>query len=135
MSSEKNTASHGRSIAEWTTFGISTLILLVILAGVTWLSFRGPEHAPNITVEPSLDQVREEASGYYLPVIIRNEGDTTVANAVVHAELVSTSGQPQTAEITLDFLDGGEIAAGTFVFRDNPATGQLTTGVISYKEP
>lgn len=129
------TAPYGRSIAEWTTLGISAVILLAIVVGITWLSFRGPEQPASIVVEPSMDQLREEDSGYYLPVLIRNEGDTTVANAIIQAELDTGSGQPETAEITIDFLDGGEVTAGTFVFREDPASGELTTGVTSYKEP
>lgn len=128
-------SSDGRTMAEWITLGISAVILLSIVGILTWLSFRGPEMPPIIVVEPSMDQVREDDSGYYLPVVIRNTGDTTVADAVVQAELDTGSGQPETAEITIDFLDGDEIAAGTFVFREDPASGELTTGVTSYKEP
>lgn len=127
--------SNGRTMAEWITLGISGAILLGIVGVLTWLSFRGAEHPPVIVVEPGMDQVREDDSGYYLPVVIRNTGDATVADAVVHAELDTGSGQPETAEITIDFLDGGETAAGAFVFREDPASGELTTGVTSYKEP
>lgn len=127
--------SGSRTIAEWITLGISATILLAIVVILTWLSFRGAEHPPVIVVEPNMEQIREDDSGYYLPVIIRNTGDTTVADAIVQAELETGSGQPETAEITIDFLDGGEMAAGAFVFREDPSSGELTTGVTSYKEP
>lgn len=125
----------GRSIAEWTTLAISTAILLAIVGAITWLSFRGPERPPVIVIEPNLEQVREDDSGWYLPVIIRNEGDSSVEDAIVRGELDTGFGQPETAEITIGFLDGGEEVAGTFVFREDPASGELTTGVTSYKEP
>ena len=132
---QDNASSDTRSIAEWITLAISAAILLSIVGVLTWLSFRGVQHPPIIVVEPSLEQVRQDDSGYYLPVVIRNTGDTTVEEAIVQAELDTGSGQPETAEITIDFLDGGEQAAGTFVFREDPASGELTTGVTSYQEP
>lgn len=133
---EQDTPGSGsRSTAEWITLGISAAILISIVGALTWLSFRGAENPPLIVVEPNLERVREDDSGYYLPFTIRNTGDTTVADAIVQAELDTGTGQPETAEITIDFLDGGEEAAGTFVFRDDPASGDLTIGVTSYKEP
>jgi uncharacterized protein (TIGR02588 family) len=127
--------AEGRTIAEWTTLAISTAILLTIVGAITWLSFRGPERLPVIIVEPNMEQVREDASGWYLPVLIRNEGDSAVEDAMVQAELDTGSGQPEIAEITIGFLDGGEEVAGTFVFREDPSRGELTTGATSYKEP
>lgn len=131
----RQASASSRSTAEWITLGISAAILISIVGVLTWLSFSGAEKPPLIVVEPNMEGIREDESGYYLPVIIRNTGDTTVADAIVQAELDTGSGQPETAEITIDFLDGGEIADGTFVFRDDPASGELTTGVTSYKDP
>lgn len=131
---DASTAS-GRSTVEWITLGISGAVLLAILGTITWLSFRGPETPPVITVEPNMEQLRRDESGFYLPVVISNTGDTTVADAIVQAELDTGSGQPETAEVTVDFLDGSETVAATFVFREDPASGELTTGVTSYKEP
>lgn len=124
-----------RSIAEWTTLVISAAILIAVVSMITWLSFQGAERPPIIVVEPNLDAVREDDSGYYVPVVIRNDGDSTVEEALVQGELDTGSGQPETVQITISFLAGGEEVAGTFVFRDDPASGELTSGVSSYKEP
>ena len=134
---ERETSSNqqGRSIAEWTTLAISTAILVALLGGVTWLMFRGANEPATIAVEPQMDQLREAESGYYLPVIIRNEGDTTAANVVAHGELDTGSGQPETADVTIEFLDGDEQVAGTFVFRSDPRSGDLSVGVTSFEEP
>jgi uncharacterized protein (TIGR02588 family) len=124
-----------RSIAEWTTLAISAAILVGIVGMITWLSFRGAERPPMIVVEPDLQAVRHDDSGYYVPVVIRNDGDATVEEALVQGELDTGSGEPETVQITISFLAGGEKAQGTFVFRDDPASGELTTGVLSYQEP
>ncbi len=125
----------GRSIADWTTLAISAAILLALLGGLTWLMFRGANEPATVVVEPQMDQLREHDSGYYLPVIIRNVGDTTAANVVVHGELDTGSGQPETADVTIEFLDGDEQVAGTFVFRSDPRSGDLSVGVTSFEEP
>lgn len=132
---QDTSAASGRSTVEWITLGISGAILLAILGTLTWLSFPGSETPPVITVKPNMEQLRHEDSGFYLPVVISNTGDTTVADAIVQAELDTGSGQPEIVEVTVDFLDGAETVAATFVFRENPASGDLTTGVTSYKEP
>jgi len=125
----------GRSIAEWTTLAISTAILVGIVGAITWLSFRGEERPPVIVVEPQLDQVREEASGFYLPVVIRNEGNKTVEDALIQGELETGEDQPEMVDLTITFLAGGEQVRGTLVFQNDPAQGTLTTSVASYKTP
>jgi uncharacterized protein (TIGR02588 family) len=131
----ERTDDKGRSVAEWTTFAISLVILIGIVGMITWLSFRGEERPPIITVEVQMEQVRQEESGYYVPVLIRNEGDGTVEDAVVQGELDTGQGQPESVDLTVTFLAGGEEVQGTMVFQEDPAQGELTTGIASYKEP
>jgi uncharacterized protein (TIGR02588 family) len=125
--------SKGRSVAEWTTLAISTAILLVIVGLIAWITLAGDTREPVITVETHPERMREDASGYYLPVTIRNEGD--VEEAIVLGELSTGEGQPEAAEITITFLAGGEEVQGTMVFRSNPSAGELTTAVTSYLVP
>jgi uncharacterized protein (TIGR02588 family) len=131
----ERTRDKGRSIAEWTTFAISLVILIGIVGLITWLSFRGEERPPIITVEAQLEQVRREEGGYYLPVLIRNEGDSTVEDAMIQGELVTGEGQPETVDLTITYLAAGEEVQGTMVFQEDPTQGELTTGVTSYKLP
>lgn len=131
----KSDEQKGRSIAEWTTLAISTAILVSIIGAITWLSFVGSEHPARIVVEPHIDRMREEETGYYVPVTVRNEGDTTVSDAIIQGELDTGVGQPETVDITISFLAGGEQINGTMVFQSDPTQGELTTGVTSYMEP
>lgn len=131
----EKTNDKGRSVAEWTTFAISLTILICVVGLITWLSFRGDARPPIITVEAQIEQVRQEESGYYVPVLIRNEGDGTAEDAVIQGELDTGEGQPETVDLTITFLAGGEEVEGTLVFREDPAQGELTTGVASYKSP
>lgn len=124
-----------RSIAEWTTLGISLTIVIGIVALVTWLHLTGNKHPATIVVEPQMDQVRKEESGYYLPVLVRNEGGATVEDVQIVAELDMGSGEPETADFVVSFLSGGEEIDGMFVFQDDPGHGDLTTSAASFKVP
>jgi uncharacterized protein (TIGR02588 family) len=123
------------SVAEWTTLGISIAILVTIVGLVTYLYVGGGERPPVIVVETQVQELRQDEGGYYLPVTIRNEGDATVENVQVGAELDTGSGQPETTQITVAFLAGGEQVEGTFVFEHDPLQGELTTQVTSFQEP
>lgn len=130
-----HSGNNQRSIAEWTTLAISVTILLTIIGLIGWLHFMGGGRPAAIVVEPQADQFRQEASGYYLPVVIRNEGDTTVQDVQIQGELDTGSGEPETAEFVIPFLVGGEEVDGTFIFQSDPSQGELTTVAGSYKLP
>jgi len=129
------THDRARSIAEWTTLTISTLILLGIVGAILWLSLTGADHPPRIVVDWNPDKVRHEESGYYVEVVVRNEGNQTVENATIEGRLAIPGEDQESAELTIPFLAGGDKAQGTLVFRGDPASGELTTGVTSYKKP
>lgn len=124
-----------RSVAEWTTLGISIAILIAILGLVTYLYVRGDEQPVVILVEPQMQALRQDEGGYYLPVIIRNEGDPTVEEVHIEAELDTGSGETETAQLTIQFLAGGEQLEATFIFQHDPAEGELTTRATSFQEP
>lgn len=128
-------ADKDRSVAEWTTLGISFTILILILGLTTYLYVRGGQKPAVILVEPQMQELRQDSGGYYLPVIVRNVGDPTVEEVLIQAELDTGAGEPETAQFTVNFLAGGERVKGTFVFQHDPAEGDLTARVISFQEP
>ncbi len=82
-----------------------------------------------------MQELRQDNGGYYFPVIVRNEGDPTVEEVTIEAELDIGSGEPETAQFTVNFLAGGEQVEGTFAFQHDPAEGDLTARVMSFQEP
>lgn len=131
----RHTDDKQRSIAEWTTLTISVAILIGILGLVSWLHFSGSDRPAVITVDPQFEQIRQEESGYYLPVIVRNVGNVTVEDVQIQAELDSGSGEPETADFLITFLVSDEEVQGTFIFQNDPSQGELTTEAGSYKLP
>ena len=124
-----------RSIAEWVTLGISIAVVLAVVGLISLFSLRGGNAPPAIAVEPRMDALRHDEGGFYLPVVVRNEGDRTAEDVVVSAELDAGEHPTETADFTITFLAGGDEVEGTFVFRSDPARGDLTVRVVSFLEP
>lgn len=124
-----------RSAAEWTTLGISLVILLSIFGLVTSFAVSGDDQPATISVEALTAEVRFDGGLYYVAVEVTNRGDHTVEDVVVEAELDTGSGTPITADFTIVFLAGGERVQGTFVFEEDPRQGELTAHAVSYIEP
>lgn len=131
----EDAGARGRPAAEWITLGISVAVIAGILGLVTWLYVRGTEAPPTIAVEAMLDDVRDVDGDWYLPIEVRNDGDRTVASAIIEGELDTGSGQPETAQVTIDYLAGNERVRGTFVFSSDPRDGELSVGPTSYQDP
>ncbi len=129
------TAGTSRTTAEWITLGISVVVLLAVVGLVGYLHVSGGDHPPIIVVEARLDETRQDAEAYYVPVEVRNRGDRTAGDVQVQAELDTGTGPPLTAEFTVTFLAGGQEVEGTFVFSEDPTSGTLTVDATSYRKP
>lgn len=125
----------GRTVAEWTTLGISLAILGTVFATIAWLWVNDDASPATVNVTPVSEQVRREGGAWYVPLKVTNDGDVTAEDVVIEAELDTGSGEPETAEFTVTFLASGETARGTVVFTSDPAAGDLTIRPVSFKEP
>jgi len=132
-SREEATGERGRTVAEWTTLAISIALILGLVALVTYVSLTGGSNPPIVEARPLDAEVRHEGESYYLPVEVTNRGGRTAEEVLIQAELVGGDGAPETAELTIDFLAGGETAEGTVVFTADPLSGELTIGVASFQ--
>jgi uncharacterized protein (TIGR02588 family) len=125
----------GRTVAEWTTLGISLAILALVFATITWLWVRDTARPATVEVTPVTEDIRHAGDVWYLPLDVVNRGDATAEDVAVEAELDTGAGEPETAEITFSFLASGETARGIVVFTSDPASGDLTIRPVSFKEP
>jgi uncharacterized protein (TIGR02588 family) len=131
---EETTGKRERSGAEWTTMAISIILILGLLALVTYVSFTGGNEPPIVEARTLTGEIRHEGQAYYLPVAVTNRGGRTAQEVLVKAELVRGDGSAEETEFTLDFLAGGETREGTAVFASDPLTGELTIDVASFQE-
>ncbi len=131
-------ARHGRprerSIAEWVTFGIATSILMTIVGLVIYDWVTAPSLPPTISIKRAGD-IRRSNGQYYVPFIVENVGGDTAEAVQALAELAVDGEVVEEGEQQIDFLSGGEQHHGAFVFTRDPAQGELTLRIGSYKMP
>ena len=130
---EEATGKRGRSVAEWTTLAISIVLILGLLALVTYVSITGGNEPPAIEARSLPAEIRHEGEAYYLPGAVTNRGGRPAQEVLIKAELVAGDGSAEETEFTLDFLAGGETREGTAVFATDPSTGELTIDVASFQ--
>ena len=130
-----STSTSERTTAERITLVISLAILAGIFALAGWANVRTGDAPPTIEVEARPEAVRETDSGYYLPIRITNTGGLTAQDVTVVGELDTGEEQPETAEITITFLAGGEEESAELVFTTDPNEGELSVGATSYLQP
>ena len=127
-------AHHGRSLAEWVTFGIATLVLIGIVSLVIYNWVATPNTPPVIELTQS-GEIREVNGQYYIPFTITNVGGNTAEAVQLIAELKIDGEVEESGEQQIDFLAGDESEEGAFVFSRDPGEGELILRVGSYKMP
>lgn len=127
--------SSERTIAERITFVLSLVILIVVFGVAGWVSITSNKDSPLIVVETRLEETRQSGARFYVPITITNEGGLTAQDVVVTGELDTGEGQPESGEVTITFLSGGESEEAELVFTADPNEGDLTVGPTSFVYP
>ncbi|MEL6222233.1 MAG: TIGR02588 family protein [Cyanobacteria bacterium J06627_8] len=124
----------GRSLAEWITFAIASIILLalIILIIYDWHINQLRPPAFSVTVD---DITRVADEQYYIPFEIQNTGGRIARTVQVTAILHIEGLEDETGDQQIDFLSGNERKRGSFVFTQNPEDGELHVRVASYRLP
>lgn len=121
-----------RTRPEWVTFGVSALILVVVVGLLVVRVFHTDAAAAPVVDRPGA--VNEVSGQFFVPVEIVNRGDLGAAEVQVVAEL-TIDGHTASSDQVVDFLGGGETQELTFVFAENPADGELAITVSGFAEP
>jgi uncharacterized protein (TIGR02588 family) len=123
-----------RTVAEWITLGIATVILSTIAGsiGYSWITKSSESAILNIKTE---SPIRKANGKFYVPFLLRNEGGETAESVQAIAELKIKGKVEESGEQTIDFLSSGEDVRGAFVFSQNPDSGELTLRIGSYQSP
>jgi uncharacterized protein (TIGR02588 family) len=123
-----------RSAAEWVTFMVASIILLVLVGLICFDWQTNQNRPPAFTVAVS-EAVRVTDGRYYVPFAITNTGGRIARMVQVTAELHQVGADDETGEQQIDFLSGHETKAGSFVFTHAPQAGELVVRVASYRLP
>ena len=122
-----------RSIAEWLTLMISTIILIALVGVVIYDWQTNQDRPPLFQIEFAVAQAIDHH--YYVPFVIKNTGGQVARTVQVSAELSLGNGSDETGVQEIDFLSANEQKRGSFVFDHNPNQGNLTVRVTSFKLP
>jgi uncharacterized protein (TIGR02588 family) len=125
-----------RTMAEWVTFSLASLILLTLigLAISLWVA-KKYQQPPEIVVSSSGKQIQKSTGQFYVPFFVTNKGGETAESVQILAELSINNKVVESGEQQIDFLSGGELEEGAFIFTQNPQAGKISIRVASYKLP
>ena len=126
---QRRTAPTG---AEWTIFAVAA-VLIAGVAGVLlydWLtsSTDPPIFEVRVTKTEQIDDL------HHVEAEVKNVGGEAAAEVTVSASL-DIDGDVTELDESVDFLSAHEDTTVTFIFEDDPADGELTVDVTSYREP
>ncbi len=127
-----NTSESGqqRSTAEWLSLVISLLILATVVGLIVFLWITPSDEAARFSVQT--EQVREVDGVFYLPVTVRNDGDSTASEVLLEGSLM-VDGQEEAPTTTLDFVPGHSEREATLIFSADPAQAEIR--IVSYQKP
>ena len=135
MSAHVDSGRQGRTLAEWTTFGLGVALIALLVGLICWQQITGGSEPVAIEARPRLELVRRAGDAYYLPIDVVNRGGAAVQDARVRVTLAPPGGEAEEVEFLVQFLTGGATAHGTAILRADPARGRLRVEAVSYIAP
>lgn len=123
-----------RVTPEWVSFTIASFIVAIVI-GLVLFIWVTQDHQPPVLSVTINSGIRQEQGQYYVPFSIENMGGGTAESVQVIGELRIDGEVEESGEQQIDFLSSGETEEGAFVFSRNPAQGDLSIRVASYKLP
>ncbi|MFN0073393.1 MAG: hypothetical protein ACKVVP_18075 [Chloroflexota bacterium] len=129
--SSRPSTDHGRKVAEWTSFTISAVIILGLLALVIAVSSSAEESQAAISVTPQTDSSWQVDNQHYLPLEVANHGSQSAHD--LRIRMRQEAGE--ISEIRIDILPGGASETAVISFPSAPNSGQISIQSISYMKP
>lgn len=123
-----------RSFAENISFGISLLLLSLLVGLIVYEWITKKDQPPIISVKTD-SEVRQAEGKFYVPFTVANTGGETVESVEVIAELKMNEEVEEVGSQQIDFLSDGENKSGAFIIDRNPKKGELIVRVTGYRLP
>ncbi len=134
QSPDEEQPPHERSLAEWISLSIASLILAAIAGLVIYEWVAEENRSPAISVRRA-GTTRQVQDQFYIPFSVTNTGGRAADSVQVVAQLRINGTVEATGEQQIDYLSKGETENGAFVFDRNPNQGEVILRVTSYQEP
>ena len=117
-----------KSWLEWVVFGLSTVLVLILLGYLVYETLSDNGTPPDLVV--SVGEPRPSTHGYVVPVKATNKGESTAR--AVELEVFTGDDDQQRATLTHDFLSPGEEREGWVGFSGEPSS-ELRVRVVGYR--
>ncbi|RYD37440.1 MAG: hypothetical protein EOP85_17585 [Verrucomicrobiaceae bacterium] len=121
-----------KNLLEWIVFGISTALVLTVLAMLTLAALQVDDGPPVMRAQAG--QPVSKDGWLNIPVTVRNEGHKVAANVEVRV-CIGTGEEKREAGFTVDFVPRGGSRSGAVSFRDMGGSQELECEVLGYEEP
>jgi uncharacterized protein (TIGR02588 family) len=121
-----------RNWLEWTILA-GSIAAIVLLVGYLGAQVVAGDEPPDIRIEAHLDQARDSATGWELPITLRNDGGLPAAAVAVEAS-ATVAGTAEVSEVTLDLAAPGT-ATDLVVGFSGPPDGDVTFRLVGYEAP
>lgn len=119
---------------EWTVFGISTLLLLCLVAYLCYETFTHKPSPPDLEVSYSKESSKHNPFAY--KILLENHGEETAEDVMIEASLLKNDTAIDRSELQIAFSPKRSKREGWINFSVNPAEADsLHVKVMSYKKP
>lgn len=122
-----------KNAVEWTVFALAAIIVLASVGGLVFLSVQSHERPPELEARALAPQ--RTASGFVVPVQVRNKGDRTAE--AVHVEVSLKSGEEtvERSEMTFDYLPRHSEREGSAIFSRDPQCCSIEARTTAFDTP
>jgi uncharacterized protein (TIGR02588 family) len=119
---------------EWTVFGLSSTLIVTVLALLVFDAAHAPTSLPEITVE--LGEPVPDGAEYVVPVTVRNEGERTVQELELEVLLPAAADAPEErARVRFPYVARRTTQDGWARFVRDPRASPPRARVLGFSEP
>jgi uncharacterized protein (TIGR02588 family) len=130
---KRHTSGSEIPAAEWAAAIIGLVVVLAVLACLTYRAIWTVDSPPQITI--TVLAVEPQGAGYLVRTRVANIGATSAAQVVIEGGLKPEVGQEERSQITLDYVAAGSKRTAGFLFSTDPRQGQLRIRALGYQDP
>jgi uncharacterized protein (TIGR02588 family) len=120
------------SVLEYVIAGLGLALVLAALGFMGYRALADDNRPPEISLE--VLRVTRSSGGYLVLLEARNSGDETAAELTVEGTVERPGQEPETSEVTFDFVPPDSVREGGLFFQADPE-GALTLKLLGYREP
>lgn len=122
-----------KNALEWTVFAVAAAIVLASVGGLVYLTTQSGNASPDLEVRALAPQ--RTASGFMVPVEVRNNGDQTAEEVSVEVRLESDGQTLERSELTFAFVPRHSEREGAAMFSHDPSCCRVEARATSFEKP